>query len=120
MNVTGSQETAALLPISIRASCNGRTPSIDLECAQKSSLKDSCQQLESNLDVLESGYLKPKFYFLCFSNSETIKMRVTFKRKKQKQKTTKKKKKTLKFQCSFSSSKTEQQINVDVNKCINM
>lgn len=81
MNVTESQDTAALLRISIRASCNGRTPSIDLKCAQQSSLKDSCQQLESNLDVLESGYLKPKFYFLCFSNSETIKMRVTRKKK---------------------------------------
>lgn len=73
MNVTGSQDTAALLRISIRADCNGRTSSIDLKCAQQSSLKESGQQLESILDVLESGYLKPKFYFLCFSNNETIK-----------------------------------------------
>jgi len=61
MNVTGSQDTSALLRISIRADCNGSTSSIDLEFAQQSSLKESGQQLESNLEFLESGYLKPTF-----------------------------------------------------------
>lgn len=62
MNVTGSEDTAALLRISIRADCNGRTPNIDLKHAQQSSLKESSQQLESNLGVLESGYLKSKLF----------------------------------------------------------
>lgn len=101
MNVTRWEDATALLRISIRADCNGRTPSIDLQCIAFWKIRTSrCRS--DGIWLFETWFWFPCSWFI-----EAVKMQG----------------KTLftktHFKCSFSSFKTEQQISVDVNKCIN-